>query len=95
MNIVAVIVLPAWVRTQWVETGHNLRLGTESFAKRLAGVDNAPEKLRSLARQSRALAGLASDRARAQALHSLARLYEQQASECEAEVDGPFAPAWS
>jgi hypothetical protein len=41
------------------------------------------QKLRSLARQTRALAGTVSGRERADALRALARLYEQQAGELE------------
>jgi hypothetical protein len=47
-------------------------------------MDDASEKLRSLARQTRALSGAVSDRKRADALNALARLYEQQAKEVEA-----------
>jgi len=45
-----------------------------------------PEKLRSLARQSRAFAGTVSDRQQAEALRGLARLYEKQAAELEPEL---------
>jgi len=45
-------------------------------------MDDAAAKLRSLARQSRALSGTANPR-RAEALLALARLYEKQAKELE------------
>ena len=44
---------------------------------------DGPQKLRSLARQTLALAGTVSCRERADALRALARLYEQQAGELE------------
>jgi hypothetical protein len=50
----------------------------------VAGMDGSPQKLRSLARQSRALSFMVTDRERASALQSLARLYEKQAAEVEA-----------
>ena len=50
---------------------------------RCASMASAPQKLYSLARQSRALAGTVSDRQRAEALRTLARLYERQAQELE------------
>ena len=46
-------------------------------------MDNGPQKLRSLARQSRAFALTVSDRQRVEALRALARLYEQQALDLE------------
>jgi hypothetical protein len=45
----------------------------------------ASQKLRSLARQSRALACTLSDRQRVEALQSLARLYDKQAEDFEAQ----------
>jgi hypothetical protein len=42
-----------------------------------------PQKLRALARQTRAFSLTVSDRERARVLQSLARLYEQQAAELE------------
>ena len=44
-------------------------------------MDGATDKLRSLARQTRALGGSVSDRKRAAALEALARLYEKQDEE--------------
>jgi hypothetical protein len=44
---------------------------------------DASEKLRALARQSRALSTLVQDSSRAQSLLSLASLYERQAAEIE------------
>ena len=44
----------------------------------------ASEKLRALARQSRTLSSMVSDRKRAQSLIALASLYERQALEIEA-----------
>jgi len=49
----------------------------------VARMDGASQKLRSLARQSRALGGVVSDRERADALEALARLYEKQARDLE------------
>ena len=46
-------------------------------------MDGGTQKLRSLARQTRALAGTVTDRGRADALQSLARLYETQAYELD------------
>jgi hypothetical protein len=46
-------------------------------------MDGGPQKLRSLARQTRALAGTVSSRGRADALQALARLYEKQADDLE------------
>ena len=48
------------------------------------------QKLRSLARQSRALSATVTDRQRVKALQSLARLYEDQAAELEAREPQPF-----
>jgi len=59
---------------------------SERWLGTVASMDSGAEKLRSLARQSRALAGLISDRARVDALQGLARLYEKQAAELEARV---------
>jgi hypothetical protein len=50
----------------------------------LTGMNCAAHKLRSLARQARAMSGRVSDRQRVRALEALARLYEQQAQESEA-----------
>jgi len=50
----------------------------------LAGMGDASQKLRSLARQSRALSSATANRQRADALQALARLYEKQADELEA-----------
>ena len=44
---------------------------------------DGPQKLRSLARQTRAFAGTVPDRERADALQALARLYEKQAEDLE------------
>jgi hypothetical protein len=46
-------------------------------------MDGGPQKLRSLARQARTLAGYVSSRERAEALQALARLYEKQAEDLE------------
>ena len=46
-------------------------------------VDESAPKLRSLARQSRALALIVADEKRTKSLQSLARLYERQAAELE------------
>jgi hypothetical protein len=46
-------------------------------------MDDGSQKLRSLARQTRALAGTVSDRERADALQALARVYEKQADDLE------------
>jgi hypothetical protein len=46
-------------------------------------MDESAQKLRSLARQSRALALIVADEKRTKSLQSLARLYERQAVELE------------
>jgi hypothetical protein len=51
---------------------------------RFGFMDAAPEKLRALARQARALSARTIDRQRAHALEALARLYERQAHEVDA-----------
>ena len=70
--------------SKWVELGHDSN-GPEqrAFMGALFGMDG-PQKLRSLARQSRALACMISDRKRAEALQALGRLYEKQADDLEA-----------
>jgi hypothetical protein len=55
-----------------------------AYHGRSAEMDQAPEKLRALARQARALSAMAIDRHRSQALDTLARLYERQAKDLEA-----------
>jgi hypothetical protein len=47
-------------------------------------MDEAAQKLRLLARQSRTLSGATASPQRADALQALARLYEKQAKELEA-----------
>ena len=54
----------------------------------LGHMDGGSEKLRSLARQTRALAGTVSSRERAHALQVLARLYEKQAADLEPMKSG-------
>ena len=46
-------------------------------------MDGSTQKLRSLARQTRALAGTVTGRERVDALQALARVYEKQADELE------------
>ena len=60
-----------------------------------ADMDGSPQKLRSLARQSRALSFMVTDRQRASALQSLARLYEKQAADLEArQLAKDHFPQW-
>lgn len=63
-----------------------MQLGWEqvTYHDRSAAMDEAPEKLRALARQARALSATPIDRQRSQALNALARLYERQARDLEA-----------
>jgi hypothetical protein len=61
--------------------GAALEQGALSDATRR--MDGATQKLRSLARQTRALAGTVTGGERADALQALARLYEKQADELE------------
>lgn len=68
----------------WVETGQCGSSWNDSVrwgAPAAMGEDS--HKLRSLARQSRALAKTVSDRQRSAALEALASLYERQATEME------------
>jgi hypothetical protein len=51
-------------------------------------MDHGSEKLRALARQSRAMSMLVRDPLRARSLLSLANLYERQAQEAEARAPG-------
>ena len=46
-------------------------------------MDGGPQKLRALARRTRALAATVSSQERADALQGLARLYEKQADDLE------------
>ncbi len=59
------------------------QIGTVVDDKRYSEMDESARKLRSLARQSRALALMMADKERAKSLESLARLYERQAAELE------------
>lgn len=66
-------------RNKTVPRGSEQR-GLTDATRRMAG---GTQKLRSLARQTRALAGAVTGRERADALQALARLYEKQADELE------------
>lgn len=72
-------------RVNRTETG---QLGASRNSRRLAPVlacmTHGSEKLRALARQSRAMSMLVRDPVRARSLISLADLYERQAAEIEA-----------
>ena len=67
--------------------GRNKTLGDalerEASSDASRRMDGGTRKLRSLARQTRALAGTVMGRERADALQALARLYEKQADELE------------
>jgi hypothetical protein len=76
------------IQTQYVR--QMVRKGTEPdkwelllHHKRYSEMDECAQKLRSLARQSRALALIVADHERAKSLERLARLYERQAAELE------------
>lgn len=66
------------IKTTWAPSEH------WTVADAEASMDDAAQKLRSLARQSRTLAWTTANRQRADALQALARLYEKQAEELEA-----------
>ena len=55
--------------------------GTIERAKRCAAMDEGAQKLRSLARQSRAFAAVVAERQRARSLEALAKVYDRQANE--------------
>ena len=57
--------------------------GTTGLLERCAAMESSIQKLKSLARQSRALSYVVTDRERSQSLESLAQLYERQAAELE------------
>ena len=57
--------------------------GTAVHHVRCIVMDSSSQKLRSLARQSRALSIVVRDQKRAESLQSLARLYDRQAIELE------------
>jgi hypothetical protein len=69
--------------TPCVERGHFPTFGTPEPNGRSGRMDDAAQKLRSLARQSRALSAATRNQQRANALQALARLYEKQAKELE------------
>lgn len=59
------------------------RLEHAPVLSRFEGMGEGAQKLRSLARQARALAGTVSGRESADALQALARLYEKQAGDLD------------
>jgi hypothetical protein len=70
---------PKWVEIRYVSRGAE----QGPYICATTCMDGGPQKLRSLARQTRALAGTVGGRERADALQALARLYDKQADELE------------
>jgi hypothetical protein len=68
----------------WSKGDTGTTFGTTACTGDLSVMDDSAQKLRSLARQSRALSAVVPEAGRAQSLQSLARLYERQAFELEA-----------